>query len=271
MEAQLVCIVHGENQPEVLWYRDTMQLDTTEQRIMESRGSRHTLVIRKVHRLDFGNYTCVADNQLGKTRKSIQLTGAPKAATFKSSSTGNYRESYNISWEVESHSPIEEYQLLFRRISDDSNHPQPLHVQSQRKFGLTENRTYSAVGYSIGMGYTRSSKGYSDWRNVILPASRAANRGVQSMSYVIRGLEPGQQYEAKVQARNKFGWSPISKSFIFQTTDRDMAFSDITRYYEKDEPSTLDDFFGVGPAGHSNCIGRPLSLLILSWIFSSFS
>ncbi|ERL95615.1 hypothetical protein D910_00041 [Dendroctonus ponderosae] len=267
-----------------------MQLDTTEQRIMESRGSRHTLVIRKVHRLDFGNYTCVADNQLGKTRKSIQLTGAPKAATFKSSSTGNYRESYNISWEVESHSPIEEYQLLFRRISDDSNHPQPLHVQSQRKFGLTvrngigelwhglierfawqENRTYSAVGYSIGMGYTRSSKGYSDWRNVILPASRATNRGVQSMSYVIRGLEPGQQYEAKVQARNKFGWSPISKSFIFQTTDRDMAFSDITRYYEKDEPSTLDDFFGVGPAGHSNCIGRPLSLLILSWIFSSFS
>lgn len=52
-----------------------MQLDTTERRIMESRGSRHTLVIRKVHRSDFGNYTCVADNQLGKTRKSVQLTG----------------------------------------------------------------------------------------------------------------------------------------------------------------------------------------------------
>jgi hypothetical protein len=52
-----------------------MQLDTTERRIMESHGSRHTLVIRKVHRSDFGNYTCVADNQLGKTRKSVQLTG----------------------------------------------------------------------------------------------------------------------------------------------------------------------------------------------------
>lgn len=60
---------------QVLWYRDTMQLDTTERRIMESRGSRHTLFIRKVHRSDFGNYTCVADNQLGKTRKSVQLTG----------------------------------------------------------------------------------------------------------------------------------------------------------------------------------------------------
>lgn len=52
-----------------------MQLDTTERRIMESRGSRHTLVIRKVHSSDFGNYTCVADNQLGKSRKSIMLTG----------------------------------------------------------------------------------------------------------------------------------------------------------------------------------------------------
>lgn len=39
------------------------------------------------------------------------------------------------------------------------------------------------------------------------------------MSYVIRGLEPGQNYEAKVQARNKFGWSPISEAFTFQTTD----------------------------------------------------
>lgn len=59
-----------------------MQLDTTERRIMESRGSRHTLVIRKVHRSDFGNYTCVADNQLGKTRKSVQLTGMRDVWSF---------------------------------------------------------------------------------------------------------------------------------------------------------------------------------------------
>lgn len=72
----IMCSTNLElNFVQVLWYRDTMQLDTTERRIMESRGSRHTLIIRKVHPTDFGNYTCVADNQLGKTRKSIQLTG----------------------------------------------------------------------------------------------------------------------------------------------------------------------------------------------------
>ncbi|XP_060520168.1 limbic system-associated membrane protein-like isoform X2 [Cylas formicarius] len=248
-EAQLVCIVHGESQPEVLWYRDTMQLDTTERRIMESRGSRHTLVIRKVHRSDFGNYTCVADNQLGKTRKSIQLTGTPKAAIFRSPSVGNYKESYNISWAVESLSPIEEYQLLFRRLPDgissgEDGHPQPLHHQSQRRFPLRDNRTYSAVGYSVGYGYGRTnSRGRADWSNVILPASRTYSNGMQSMSYVIRGLEAGQHYEAKVQARNKFGWSPVSKSFAFQTTDRDTT--DIRSSFEQNEPSSMEDFFGI--------------------------
>ncbi|XP_076264967.1 limbic system-associated membrane protein-like [Rhynchophorus ferrugineus] len=275
-EAQLVCIVHGENQPEVLWYRDTMQLDTTETRIMESRGSRHTLVIRKVHRTDFGNYTCVADNQLGKTRKSIQLTGKPKAAVFKSSTMGHHRERYNISWEVESLSPIEEYQLLFRRIPDgwttytEDGLPQPLHHQSQRKFGSKENRTYSAVGYSVGYGYTRSNKGHAEWSNVILPASRSTSSGLQSMSYVIRGLEPGQQYEAKVQARNRFGWSPISKSFTFQTTNRENAFVEMNQHFDRNEPSTIEDFFGIKAASSASPLTRAPSALQMAFLLIFF-
>jgi hypothetical protein len=30
-EAQLICIVHAEPQPNVIWYKDTTQLGTTEQ------------------------------------------------------------------------------------------------------------------------------------------------------------------------------------------------------------------------------------------------
>ena len=59
----------------MLWYRDTMRLDTTERRIMEARGSRHTLIIRKVQASDFANYTCMADNQIGKTRQKLELSG----------------------------------------------------------------------------------------------------------------------------------------------------------------------------------------------------
>ncbi|XP_030755972.1 limbic system-associated membrane protein-like isoform X2 [Sitophilus oryzae] len=230
LEAQLVCIVHGESQPEVLWYRDTMQLDTTERRIMESRGSRHTLVIRKVNRQDFGNYTCVADNQLGKTRKSIQLTGKPHPAKFNSPSTGRYKENYNISWQVESLSPVEEYKLLYRRLPDigvtSDNQPQPLHHQSLKKFSSKgENKTSFSTN---GFVYSRPTKDRRlEWRDVILPASPIQPAGLQSMSYIIRGLEGGQQYEARVQARNKFGWSPVSDSFTFKTTETEHTSEDV--------------------------------------------
>lgn len=66
----------------------------------------------------------------------------------------------------------------------------------------------------------------TDWRDVILP-NPAQNVGVQSMSYIIRGLEAGQNYEAKVMARNKYGWSPVSEPFSFQTTETGQHYNDV--------------------------------------------
>lgn len=244
VEAQLVCIVHGNRSPEVLWYRDTMQLDTTERRIMETRGSRHTLIIRKVHKSDFGNYTCVADNPLGKAKKTVQLTGKPKSAIFNSAARGNYRDSYNISWIVESVSPIEEYKLLFRPLPEnlgdtEDAHPQPLHHQSQKKFSGKENKTQSIHSISVSSSSSSSSYGFGrsfvdhrlEWRDVILPANMAtyssANTNVmQGMSYLIRGLDPAKNYEAKVQSRNRYGWSPVSELFSFETTNSDLRYSE---------------------------------------------
>lgn len=65
--------------------------------------------------------------------------GRPKAAVFKSSTLGNFRESYNISWEIESLSPIDEYQLLFRKVVDgfsggENEHIQPVHDQNFKKY-----------------------------------------------------------------------------------------------------------------------------------------
>ncbi|KAJ3646225.1 hypothetical protein Zmor_023820 [Zophobas morio] len=56
LEAQLVCIVHAEPSPQVLWFKDTAQLGTTEQHAAHARGNRYTLVIRNVTSADFGNY-----------------------------------------------------------------------------------------------------------------------------------------------------------------------------------------------------------------------
>lgn len=69
-----------------------MQLDTTERHIMENRGSRHTLIIRKVHTQDFGNYSCVAENKLGKGRKTLTLTGKPNTAIFRSNPISHFKD-----------------------------------------------------------------------------------------------------------------------------------------------------------------------------------
>ncbi|KAF5279418.1 hypothetical protein FQA39_LY05528 [Lamprigera yunnana] len=231
---------------------------------MESRGSRHTLVIRKVHRSDFGNYTCVADNQLGKTRKSVQLTGLkifligksnepeilgkPNPAKFNSAARGQWRDSYNITWAVESLSPIEEFKLLYRRLPDvsgtsEDGHPRPLQHLASKK----ENKTFASTGY-YNMGYGRQYiDRRSDWRDVILPAMATQAPGLQTMSYVIRALEPAQIYEAKVQSRNKYGWSPISEAFTFQTTDSENEVRDlgIRMYSSSNNWKAIDILFLV--------------------------
>jgi hypothetical protein len=50
-------------------------LDPTDRRKMESRGNKNTLTITNVQGSDFGNYSCVADNSLGRTKKYMELSG----------------------------------------------------------------------------------------------------------------------------------------------------------------------------------------------------
>ncbi|XP_037947418.1 hemicentin-1-like isoform X2 [Teleopsis dalmanni] len=246
-EAMLVCIVHGETQPEVIWFKDTMQIDTTERHIMENRGSRHTLIIRKVHPQDFGNYSCVAENQLGKSRKTLQLSGKPNIAVFNSPQISQYKDRYNISWTVDSHTPIEEYKLSFRRLPQGHEVDNAIDSHSQSSsqslmYGSHNHRISNGMvmggslgGYGSGMHWGRN-----EWRDVVLPAMPLSHHYTQGMSYMIRGLDPDQQYEAKVQARNRYGWSDVTHSFCFTTSSNDNEMRDLSvTFYGKDGAQNL--------------------------------
>jgi hypothetical protein len=69
---------------------------------------------------DFGNYSCVADNQLGKNKKNIKLSGDPRAPVIRSNAQSQWRDKYNISWTVDSYAPIEEYKLYYKMLSHNS-------------------------------------------------------------------------------------------------------------------------------------------------------
>ena len=55
-----------------------MLLDPTNNRHMETYGNKHVLILKDVKETDFGNYSCMADNSLGRKRGTIEVSGKYK-------------------------------------------------------------------------------------------------------------------------------------------------------------------------------------------------
>ena len=91
-----------------------MLLDPTDNRQMRTFGNKHELTLKNVRETDFGNYSCMADNSLGRERGSIEVSGRPHASKIVSNSLGSFKDQYNLTWTVNSFLPIEEYRILYR-------------------------------------------------------------------------------------------------------------------------------------------------------------
>ncbi|KAJ8965609.1 hypothetical protein NQ314_004000, partial [Rhamnusium bicolor] len=115
LEAKLDCVVHADPPAEVMWYQDSFVLQPTDRRLMSKSGNTHTLAIRNVQLSDFGNYSCVVSNSIGKDKRYIELSGKPGPAKIISSQYSNPHE-YDLKWVVQSVFPIIEVRVLYRRI-----------------------------------------------------------------------------------------------------------------------------------------------------------
>ncbi|XP_058119002.1 hemicentin-1 isoform X1 [Anopheles ziemanni] len=183
-EAQLECIVHADPQPTVSWNQNSFPLQPTDRRTMSSRGNRHTLTILHVQQEDFGNYSCVADNSLGRSKKYMEVSGRPGPADFLSPPWSRSTDTFNLTWKVESYPPLQEVRLLYRK--------------------LMMNETFQQPGR---------------WHDVILtPAPRPPSEPLTHvMAFTLRGLQHSSVYEAIVQAKNRYGWNEVSDIFQFYT------------------------------------------------------
>lgn len=102
------------------------------------------------------------------------------------------RPRYNISWTADSHVPIEDFKLFFRRLPQGheiDNGIDQLPAAQEQDFPA--NRNYGNL-----MQWSQN-----EWHDVVLPSLFLSQRYTQSMSYMIRGLVPGQRYEVCVQSR----------------------------------------------------------------------
>ena len=149
--------------------------------------------------------SCVASNSHGKGRGQLTLTGTAGLAVFDSPPLGTEKDTYNISWSVNSHAAITEYRLFYRQ--------QPHHHHGHHQELIFNN---SKMIYR------------NDWNSVVLPGAGVTNLQIplpppfpgvtrQKMWYTVRSLHPSTTYEARVQARNQHGWNKLSPIFHFTT------------------------------------------------------
>lgn len=116
IRVQLDCKITSWPEAQVEWYFEADKIIYSSRILKHTAGQLHSLVIRNVRSTDYGYYFCKATNERGITEKMIELSGIANAAIFKESNI-IARTAYNFIWEVDSYSPIIEYQFWFRKYS----------------------------------------------------------------------------------------------------------------------------------------------------------
>ncbi|XP_028168507.1 lachesin-like [Ostrinia nubilalis] len=180
--AELLCTVLADPPAEVSWYQNSFPLSASERVTMSARGNNHTLHIANVQPEDFGNYSCVADNSLGRARQHVEVSGRPGPARFTSPPLARRARAYTLAFAVDSYPPLDELRLLYRQLAINESFQQP-----------------------------------GRWHDVVIPAPAPAGALTHRVSHELRGLEPGAVYEAIVQAKNRYGWNEVSDIFQFHT------------------------------------------------------
>ncbi|XP_020288171.1 limbic system-associated membrane protein-like [Pseudomyrmex gracilis] len=173
---QLTCTVTAWPEAEVEWYfkNETVKINARKHR----KGDDHTLLLRDVKPTNYGSYVCRASNTMGVTEKSVEVSGIANPAVFKKESRNSSATSYYFIWEVDSYSPIIEYQFWFRK-------------------------------------YRKGGSG--DWHKLYIPSGSDARSPVHVRSFNLTGLNPATHYEAVVLSRNRYGWGYPSEILRFHT------------------------------------------------------
>ncbi|XP_048521040.1 MAM domain-containing glycosylphosphatidylinositol anchor protein 2 isoform X2 [Dendroctonus ponderosae] len=186
LEAKLDCVVHSDPPAEVTWYQDSFQLQPTDRRLMLHNGQTHSLIIKNVQMSDFGNYSCLVTNSIGRDKRYIELSGKPGPAKIISSQYSNPHE-YDLKWTVQSVFPIIEVRVLFKKIMINSSYHHP-----------------------------------GQWHDLLIKPSQSYNSATseRTQSYRLHNLQADSTYECVIQTKNQHGYGELSDTFQWYTAPK---------------------------------------------------
>ena len=70
---ELTCLINGEPQPRVTWYKGNEVVQKNDRIKAESAGNRHILLINRLRSDDVDNYMCYTINELGSAQEFIEV------------------------------------------------------------------------------------------------------------------------------------------------------------------------------------------------------
>ena len=155
---------------------------------IETHAHESALLMPRVTRQLYDEYTCVANNSLGAATHVFQVTGRPSRPAFDTPPLVGRQESALLQWRVRSEPPITKYSVRVRQVD---------------------------VG----------GEALEEWRVFeFRPPEGSQSAGERTDSYRVPELGVDQRYEAEVWAENEFG-ETRSHAFAFVTSASSLASS----------------------------------------------
>ncbi|GFR14713.1 receptor-type tyrosine-protein phosphatase S [Trichonephila clavata] len=182
------CVIHGEPVPSVMWKRNEGQTihSNDHYRIMNN-GHLHTLEIHHLTEEDFGGYKCVASNSLSSTSENVHIIGTPQVPKFISKPHGSQGTKYTISWTVDSHTPVDEYSLMYRKKSSTGEWESKTIPATDKREGNTHSQVYQLVDLDPATSYeavvtARNKFGWSKQSDALVFTTKSQDKHFDKVS-----------------------------------------------------------------------------------------
>jgi len=180
-ETEVICVVHASPKAEIKWFKDGTPLDVGSH-ILNDIGNRHTLTLPVAGEDAFGQYTCQAENQYGKSSKTTEVSGLAELANIKSNPKGDENDRFQLEWVANSYSPVTTFKIEYKAVGDEIW------------------KSDEAQAYPINAG---------------------EEKPMYTGTYTIARLRPATVYMARVSSQNNYGYSHPSEVFKFATRGAD--------------------------------------------------
>ena len=73
LAGELTCLINGEPEPKVTWYKGNEVVHLDDRITSEHAGNRHILLISRLRADDVATYMCYTINELGSDQKTVQI------------------------------------------------------------------------------------------------------------------------------------------------------------------------------------------------------